>query len=108
MLARPSGETLIWQGFEVFHWVFVWLWSAKWVSGLKYFGDSWAIEILYGIGIVAHMAMLTYICVKIIGDISYPERDVVRAEGGTDDPLAGPLEGLEDKFGAGRKATSQA
>lgn len=106
VLARPKWrEFLVWQGIEVFHWVFVWLWSAKWVSGLKYFGDSWTIEILYGLGIVAHMGMLVYLCAKIIGDIRNPERDVVRAEG-LDDPLAGPLEGLEDKFVLGSKTAN--
>ena len=51
--------------------------------------------------------MLTYICLKIIGDIRHPERDVVRAEG-DDDPLAGPIEGLEDKFVLGRKDIAKA
>jgi len=98
VLARPKWrEFLVWQVVEVFHWAVVWLWSAKAVSDGVYFGGSWTIEILYGLGIVAHMAMLIYICIKIIGDIRHPERDVVRADG-IDDPLAGPIENAPDAF----------
>ena len=106
VLARPKWrEFLIWQLVEVFHWAVVWLWSAKAVSDGGYFGGSWTIEILYGLGIVAHMAMLLYICIKIIGDIRNPERDVVRADG-TDDPLAGPVENADDVFVLGSAKNS--
>ena len=98
VLARPRWrEFLLWQALEAYHWAAVWLMSAKIVSGGSFGGGSALIEILYGTGIAAHMAMVVWICVRIIGDIRHPERDVIRADG-TDDPLAGPLEDLPDKF----------
>ncbi|GER21988.1 membrane protein [Zafaria cholistanensis] len=98
VLARPRWrEFLLWQAVEAYHWAAVWLMSAKIVSGGGFGGGSVLVEVLYGTGIAAHMAMVVWICVRIIGDIRHPGRDVVRADG-TDDPLAGPLEDLPDRF----------
>lgn len=98
VLARPRWrEFLLWQALEAYHWAAVWLMSAKIVSGGAFgAGGPW-IEIMYGTGIVAHMAMVIYIGVRIIGDIRHPVRDVIRVDG-TDDPLAGPVENVPDKF----------
>lgn len=98
VLARPRWrEFLLWQALEAYHWAAVWLMSAKIVSGGEFgAGGPW-IEIMYGTGIAAHMAMVIYIGVRIIGDIRHPERDVIRLDG-TDDPLAGPVENVPDKF----------
>ncbi|MEE1620656.1 glycosyltransferase family 87 protein [Zafaria sp. J156] len=98
VLARPKWrEFLLWQAIEVFHWAAVWLMSAKIVSGGEVGAGSPLIEILYGAGIAAHMAMVVYLCVKVVGDIRHPARDVVRADG-SDDPLAGRLEHRPDAF----------
>ncbi|MGP5073427.1 glycosyltransferase family 87 protein [Arthrobacter rhombi] len=98
VLARPRWrEFLLWQVLEAYHWAAVWLMSAKIVSGGTFGqGTAW-IEIAYGTGIAAHMAMVIYLCVKIIGDIRHPERDLVRADG-DDDPLGGPVEDAPDRF----------
>jgi uncharacterized membrane protein len=98
VLARPRWrEFLLWQALEAYHWAAVWLMSAKIVSGGAFgAGGPW-IEIMYGTGIAAHMAMVIYIGVRIIGDIRHPERDAIRLDG-TDDPLAGPVENVPDKF----------
>jgi uncharacterized membrane protein len=104
VLARPRWrEFLVWQAIEAFHWAAVWLMSAKIVAGGEFGAEGPLIEILYGVGIAAHMAMVVYIGVKIIGDIRRPAGDVVRADG-DDDPLAGPLEGLPDRFVLGSRA----
>ena len=98
VLSRPRWrEFLVWQAVEAFHWAAVWLMSAKIVSGGEFGSGGPLIELLYGAGIAAHMGMVVYIGVRIIGDIRRPDDDVVRA-GGDDDPLAGPLEGLPDAF----------
>ncbi|MDN6332312.1 MAG: hypothetical protein L0J58_07205, partial [Micrococcaceae bacterium] len=98
VLARPRWrEFLLWQVLEAYHWAAVWLMSAKIVSGGSFGeGTAW-IEIAYGTGIAAHMAMVIYLCVKIIGDIRHPTRDLVRADG-DDDPLGGPVEDTPDRF----------
>jgi uncharacterized membrane protein len=98
VLARPRWrEFLVWQAVEVFHWAAVWWMSAKIVSGGEFGAGHLWVEAAYGIGIAAHMAMVVYICVRIIGDIRRPAADAVRADG-SDDPLGGPLENLPDKF----------
>jgi uncharacterized membrane protein len=108
VLARPRWvEFAVWQAIEVFHWAAVWLMSAKIVSGGAFGAGSPLIEILYGTGIAAHMAAVVYLGVKIIGDIRRPSGDLVRSDG-SDDPLAGPLEDLPDKFVLGARGRRSA
>lgn len=105
VLCRPRWrEFLIWQGIEAYHWAAVWLMSARIVSGGAVGGNTAWIEVMYGSGIALHMAAVIFICVKIIGDIRNPDRDLVRIDGG-DDPMGGPLEDAPDKIVWGRKAS---
>lgn len=103
VLARPRWrDFVIWQAAEVFHWVMVWMESAKITSGGTFGGGSAGIEAGYALGIALHMAAVIYLCVQIIRDIRHPERDLLRKDG-TDDPLGGVLDGLPDKFVLGRR-----
>lgn len=95
-LAYPRLRVfVIWQAVEVFHWVAVWMMSAKITSGGTFGEGHHVIEVAYGLGIVLHMAAVIWIMVLVIGDILHPERDTVRQAhlraGGSGDPLAGPV-----------------
>lgn len=80
-LPRPA-VFLTWQGAEVFHWLSVWLISAKITSDGAVGGGHYIFEVLYGLGIAAHMAALIWILVLVV-------RDILRRP--TADPLAGPV-----------------
>lgn len=76
ILARPVGRQFwIWQAAEVYHWVGVWLESARITAGgqlhLAGTGDWW-ITAWYTTGIIAHMATLLWICASVIADLHRP------------------------------------
>lgn len=110
VLARPKLRGFAaWQAAEVFHWASVWLISAKinaaelTAAGLAadgeepFGGGHLLFEVLYGLGIVAHMTMLIWLMVQVVREILRPELDVVRRDG-VDDPLAGVTAGRGDSF----------
>ncbi len=105
VLARPKVRGFaVWQAAEVFHWASVWLISAKITAeelaaeGEEHFGRGHLLfEVLYGLGIVAHMAVLVWLMVQVIREILHPELDVVRRSD-EDDPLEGVLSSREDVF----------
>ena len=119
VLASPRlRQFVIWQAAEVFHWASVWLISAKITSeeaGGSFGQGHLLFEVLYGLGVLAHMAALIWLVVRVVRDILHPEEDPVRRrEAGEDessaetgvDPLAGPTAGRPDAFalpGLGRE-----
>ena len=79
VLARPQLRGfLVWQAAEVFHWVSVWMMSAKITSGGEFAGGTELIDWAYHLGILAHMATLIYLMVQVIREILDPSRDVIR------------------------------
>ncbi|GAA1452163.1 glycosyltransferase family 87 protein [Nesterenkonia lacusekhoensis] len=101
VLARPKVRGfLVWQAVEVFHWASVWLISAKINAeelagaGEQFFGSGHLLfEVLYGTGVIAHMAVLIWLMVQVVREILHPELDAVGP-----DPLAGVLAGRTDRF----------
>jgi hypothetical protein len=90
VLALPRPKVfLIWQGAEVFHWLSVWLISAKITSEGAVGGGHFFFEVLYGLGIAAHMGTLIWILLLVV-------RDILNSP--TTDPLAGPVALYEDAF----------
>lgn len=114
VLARPKVRGfLVWQAAEVFHWASVWLISAKInaeelaAEGEPFFGSGHLFfEIMYGLGIVLHMAALIWLMAQVIREILHPELDAVG-----EDPLAGVVRDREDVFvlpGLGADTTAAA
>lgn len=101
VLARPKVRGfLAWQAAEVFHWASVWLISAKInaeelaAEGEPFLGSGHLFfEIMYGLGIVLHMAALIWLMVQVIREILNPGLDAVG-----EDPLAGVVRDREDVF----------
>lgn len=90
VLALPRPKVfLIWQGAEVFHWLSVWLISAKITSEGAVGEGHYVFEVLYGLGIAAHMVTLGWILVLVVRDILHRP---------TPDPLAGPVGHHQDAF----------
>ena len=103
VLAYPRLKVfLIWQAAEVFHWAAVWMMSAKITSGGSFGAGHHVIEVAYGLGIVAHMAAVIWIMVLVVKDILNPQCDTIRTahidDGGSGDPLAGPVAKHPDTF----------
>ncbi|NDK30596.1 glycosyltransferase family 87 protein [Nesterenkonia haasae] len=90
VLALPRPRVfLIWQGAEVFHWLSVWLISAKITSEGSFGEGHYFFETLYALGIVAHMGTLIWVLTLVIRDIlSQPAAD----------PLSGPVGKYDDAF----------
>ena len=115
VLAYPKLRVfVIWQAAEVFHWAAVWMMSAKITSGGTFGAGHHLIEAAYGVGIVVHMAAVIWIMVLVVRDIMNPQEDVIRTadhdDGGSGDPLAGPVGKHPDTFslpglGAPRRTT---
>ncbi|MFD4571388.1 glycosyltransferase family 87 protein [Streptomyces sp. NPDC058417] len=100
-LARPKWrDFLIWQACEVAYFLGIWLYLAYTTSGdahkgLPTDGYHWAIGV--------HLLGTLYLCVVVVRDILFPERDVVR-RAGDDDPSGGVLDRAEDVFVLGAAA----
>ncbi|MFJ6727598.1 glycosyltransferase family 87 protein [Streptomyces sp. NPDC091281] len=101
VLARPKWrDFLIWQACEVAYFLGIWLYLAYTTSGdahkgLPTDGYHWAIGV--------HLLGTLYLCVVVVRDILFPERDVVR-RAGDDDPSGGVLDRAEDVFVLGAAA----
>ncbi|PRZ15120.1 glycosyltransferase family 87 protein [Nesterenkonia sandarakina] len=79
VLARPKVRGyLVWQIAEVYHWVSVWMMSAKITSGGEFAGGTVLIDWAYHLGILGHMATLIYLMVQVVREILDPEKDIVR------------------------------
>ncbi|WP_120004859.1 glycosyltransferase family 87 protein [Nesterenkonia muleiensis] len=90
VLAVPRVRVFfIWQAAEVFHWASVWLISAKITSEGTIGAGHYLFEMLYGLGIAAHMGTLIWILALVVKDILHPESPA-------QDPLAGPVAEHDD------------
>ncbi|NLS08592.1 DUF2029 domain-containing protein [Nesterenkonia sp. MY13] len=73
VLALPQVRVFFaWQAAEVFHWVSVWLISAKITSeqsGGDFGQGHYVFETLYGLGIAAHMISLIWVMSLVVRDI---------------------------------------
>lgn len=93
VLAMPRVRVFwIWQGVEVFHWVSVWLISAKITSEGTIGAGHYLFEAFYGLGIAAHMGAVIWILVLVVRDILHPGGP----QGTEHDPLAGPVAEYDD------------
>lgn len=93
VLAMPRVRVFwIWQGVEVFHWVSVWLISAKITSEGTIGAGHYLFEAFYGLGIAAHMVAVIWILVLVVRDILHPGGP----QGTEHDPLAGPVAEYDD------------
>jgi uncharacterized membrane protein len=89
ILARPRvRDILIWQAFEIFYWLMVWMYLA----GLY---AEHPIGRWYWFAIIARVLATLWFSGLIVRDMFVPERDPVRA-GGVDDPTGGEFDGAPD------------
>ncbi len=97
VLARPRlGGYLIWQAAEVGYFYAIWGYLIfvipdQHASGAVGPG-------LYFTALLARFAAVLLLCVLVIRDILRPEHDVVRADGDSDDPAGGVLDGAQDRL----------
>lgn len=89
ILARPRvRDILIWQAFEVFYWLMVWMYLA----GLYAHHE---IGRAYWWAIIARVLATLWFSGMVVWDMFVPSRDPVRA-GGVDDPTGGEFDGVPD------------
>ncbi len=99
-LARPRWrDFLIWQAGEVVYFLGIWMYLAFTSSGDAHKGLP---AEGYQLVILVHVLCTLYLCVVVIGDVLFPDRDVVRRDG-SDDPSGGVLDGAKDVFALGRR-----
>ena len=97
VLARPKlGGYLIWQAAEVAYFYAIWgylifVTPDPHASGAVGLG-------LYFTALLARFCSVLLLSALVIRDIIRPERDVIRADGGTDDPAGGVLDGAPDRL----------
>jgi uncharacterized membrane protein len=98
-LARPRWrDLLIWQATEIFYFFAVWMHIANFFVGEGQ--EDWA----YALAVVVRIFGQLYLVVLVIRDIFYPWHDPVRADGLSDDPLGGILDGGIDAELHGRQS----
>ncbi len=97
VLARPRlGGYIIWQIAEIGYFYAIWAYLIYIVAGPS---TSGAIGPgLYFAALLARFGAVALLCVLVVRDILRPERDVVRADGATDDPAGGVLDGAADRL----------
>jgi len=89
ILARPKvRDILIWQAFEVFYWLMVWMYLA----GLY---ANHPIGEVYWWAIIVRVLATVWFAGMIVWDMFVPRRDPVRA-GGVDDPTGGEFDCAPD------------
>jgi uncharacterized membrane protein len=87
-LARPRWrDLLIWQAAEIFYFFAVWMHIAN------FFVAAGAEDWVYALAVVARVVAELYIAALVVRDILQPWHDPVRADGLSDDPLGGVLDG---------------
>ena len=97
VLARPRlGGYLIWQAAEVAYFYAIWgylifVTPDPHASGAVGPG-------LYFTALLARFCSVLLLSALVIRDIIRPERDVIRADGDTDDPAGGVLDGAPDRL----------
>jgi uncharacterized membrane protein len=90
ILARPKvRDILIWQAFEVFYWLMVWMYLA----GLY---ANHPIGRLYWWAIIARVLATLWFAGMVVWDMFVTSRDPVRAREGVDDPAGGEFDGAPD------------
>jgi uncharacterized membrane protein len=107
VLARPRlGAYVAWQIAEVGYFYAIWGYLITIVAGAQ---TSGAVSPgLYFAALLARFGTVALLCVLVVRDILRPGRDIVRADGETDDPAGGILDGSPDRIlirlgaGAGR------
>jgi uncharacterized membrane protein len=102
VLARPRlGSYLIWQVAEVGYFYAIWAYliyinniynpaSPPAPGGI---GPG-----LYFTALLARFVTVLLLCALVVRDILRPDRDAVRADGETDDPAGGVLDGAADRL----------
>jgi uncharacterized membrane protein len=97
VLARPRlGGYLVWQAAELGYFYAIWGYLIFVIAGLH---TSGAVGPgLYFTALLARFAAVVLLCVLVVRDILRPEHDVVRADGATDDPAGGVLDGAQDRL----------
>ncbi|MEU4091129.1 glycosyltransferase 87 family protein [Streptomyces sp. NPDC026673] len=99
-LARPRWrDFLIWQAAEVMYFLGIWSYLAYTTGG----NSKGLPQDGYHLAIAAHLIGTLYLCVVVVRDALFPERDPVRQDG-SDDPSGGVLDGAEDVFVLGRSS----
>jgi uncharacterized membrane protein len=90
-LARPRWrDHLVWAGAEAAYFVGVWLFIAAGSNPDRALPGPW-----YGTLLLVRVAALSWLVAVVVRDMWRPDDDPVRATG-EDDPLAGPLTGVDD------------
>ena len=95
-LARPRWrDFLIWMVVEALHWVAVWMYLGWTTSNgpVQNNIDS----PYYAVAVLAHMAVLAYLCVHVVADIYDPSTDPIRRSR-QDDPQGAEFAGAPDVF----------
>jgi uncharacterized membrane protein len=83
-LARPRWrDLLIWQACEIFYFFAIWMHIGN------FFVAQGAFDWVYSLAILVRVAGEVFLMGLVVRDILRPERDPVRADGLSDDPLGG-------------------
>ena len=97
VLARPRlGGYLLWQAAEVAYFYAIWGYLIFVINGAQFpdaITTGW-----YFAALIARFLTVLLLSALVIRDIIRPERDVVRAEDGADDPAGGVLNGAPDRL----------
>jgi uncharacterized membrane protein len=97
VLARPRlGGYLIWQAAEVAYFYAIWgylIFETPDAHASGAVGPG-----LYFTALLARFCSVLLLSALVIRDIIRPERDVIRADGDTDDPAGGVLDGAPDRL----------
>jgi hypothetical protein len=94
-LARPRWRDIaIWQGCEVVYFFAIWLYLNGFYDADRGLRKEW-----YALAVLVHIAGTAYLAWQVVRDIREPWRDPVRADGISDDPAGGVLDGV---YRAGR------
>lgn len=101
-MARPVWrDLLIWQGCEVAYFVLVWLHLDGALQPALLQGQAARPDPLYSLAVVAHLAAVGYLVLRVVLDVLSPATDPVRADG-SDDPGGGVLDGALGRFAVDR------
>jgi uncharacterized membrane protein len=94
VLARPRWrDFLIWQACEVVHFIGIWEYLVGSANPSRALPQS-----AYDVTVLLHIAGTLWFAAMVVRDVWWPEHDPVRADGVTDDPAGGVLDGAPDVF----------
>lgn len=98
VLARPRlGGYLIWQAAEVAYFYAIWGYLIFVTPGSSHASGAVG-QGLYFTALIARFGAVLLLCALVVRDIIRPDRDVVRADGESDDPAGGVLDGAPDRL----------